>query len=100
MQPTCAAIFNGGWTDWAEDVLVLRDLREVEHTVRIPSGEGVRCPNMRVPRRRLGGTAVQREWVYRAVFAHEFLLGVTGEPFESIEYAWREHCETLRGEDD
>ena len=34
------------------------------------------------------------------VFAHELLLGDTGEPFESIEYAFREHGEAVRGEDD
>ena len=34
------------------------------------------------------------------VFAHALLLGDTGEPFESIEYAWREHGEAVRGEDD
>ena len=28
------------------------------------------------------------------------MLGDTGEPFESIEYAFREHGEAVRGEDD
>ena len=34
------------------------------------------------------------------VFAHELLRGDTGEPFESIEYAFREHGDQVRGEDD
>ena len=34
------------------------------------------------------------------VFAHELFLGDTGEPFESIEYAIREHGEAVRCEDD
>ena len=34
------------------------------------------------------------------VFAHDVLCGDTGEPFESIEYAWHEHGEAVRGEDD
>ena len=34
------------------------------------------------------------------VFAHELLRGDTGEPFESIEYAFREHGSAVRGEDD
>ena len=34
------------------------------------------------------------------VFAHELLRGDTGEPFESIEYDWREHGNAIRGEDD
>ena len=34
------------------------------------------------------------------VFAHELVLGDTGEPFESIGYTRREHCEAVRGEDD
>ena len=33
-------------------------------------------------------------------FAHELLHGDTGEPFESIEYAFREHGEVVRDEDD
>ena len=34
------------------------------------------------------------------VFAHALLRGDTGEPFESIEYAFREHGEAVRGEED
>ena len=34
------------------------------------------------------------------VFAHALFLGDTGEPFESIEYDWREHGDAIRGEDD
>ena len=34
------------------------------------------------------------------VCAHEFLRGDTGEPFESIEYAFREHGDAICGEDD
>ena len=33
------------------------------------------------------------------VFAHELLRGDTGGPFESIEYAFREHGREVRGED-
>ena len=34
------------------------------------------------------------------VFAHALLRGDTGEPFESIEYAFGEHGDAIRGEDD
>ena len=34
------------------------------------------------------------------VFAHELIRGDTGEPSESIEHAFREHGDQVRGEDD
>ena len=94
------AIAEGAWIDRPADILVLRALRHVEHVVELEGGA------------RIGArirALVDDDWHGRRpgakarigeVFAHELLRGETGEPFESIEYAWREHGEAVRGEDD
>ena len=96
----CAAIEEGRWVERLEDVLVLRALRHEEHWVTVLGG-----PNTEALIREL----VDDDWRARGVktaarigevFAHELLRGDTGEPFESIEYDWREHGSAVRGEDD
>ena len=95
-----AAVAEGAWIDRPEDILVLRALRHVEHTIELAGGARIEAriralvDDDRHGRRR-GAKARIGE-----VFAHELLLGDTGEPFEFIEYAWREHGEAVRGEDD
>ena len=95
-----AAIAEGRWVERLEDVLVLRALRHEEHWVTVRGG-----PDTEVLIREL----VDEDWRARGVetatrigdvFAHELLRGDTGEPFESIEYDWREHGSAVRGEDD
>ena len=94
------AIADSAWIDRPEDVLVLRVLRHIEHVVELASGAHIGA-RMRIlvdedwHERRLGAKVRIGE-----VFAHDLLLGDTGEPFESIEYAFREHGEAVRGEDD
>ena len=95
-----AAIEEGCWIERIEDVLVLRALRHESHWVEVLGG-----PDTDVLIREL----VDEDWRARGVetatrigevFAHALLRGDTGEPFESIEYDWREHGEAIRGEDD
>ena len=95
-----AAIEEGGWIERLEDVLILRALRHEEHWVEVLGG-----PDDEALVREL----VDEDWRARGVeartrigevFAHELLRGDTGEPFESIEYAFREHGDEVRGEDD
>ena len=95
-----AAIEEGRWVERLEDVLVLRALRHEEHWVTVLGG-----PDTEALIREL----VDEDWRARGVetatrigevFAHELLRGDTGEPFESIEYDWREHGSAVRGEDD
>ena len=95
-----AAIEQGRWVERLEDVLVLRALRHEEHWVTVLGGPDIEA---------LIGELVDEDWRARGVetatrigevFAHELLRGDTGEPFESIEYDWREHGSAVRGEDD
>ena len=95
-----AAIEEGRWIERLEDVLVLRALRHETHWVEVLGG-----PDAEALVREL----VDEDWRARGVetttrigevFAQELLRGDTGEPFESIEYAWREHGDAIRGEDD
>ena len=95
-----AAIAEGAWIDRPADILVLRALRHIEHTVELEGGARIEA--------RIRALA-DEDWLGRRpgakgrigeVFAHDLLRGETGEPFESIEYAWREHGEAVRGEDD
>ena len=94
------AIEEGRWIERTEDVLVLRALRHDEHWVEVLGG-----PDAETLIREL----VDEDWRARGVetatrigevFAHELLRGDTGEPFESIEYDWRQHGNAIRGEDD
>ena len=95
-----AAIAEGAWIDRPADVLVLRALRHVEHVVELAGGA---CIEARIralaDEDRHGRRSGTKAWIGE-VFAHELLRGDTGEPFESIEYAWREHGDAVRGEDD
>ena len=93
-------IEEGAWIHEPEDILVPRALRHVEHTV-----EHADDPRIETRIRAL----VDEDWHGRRpaaearigeVFAHELLRGDTGEPFESIEYTFREHGSAVRGEDD
>ena len=86
--------------DGPEDDLLLRALRHIEHVVELAGNARI------VTRIR---ARVDEDWNGRRhgakaciweVFAHDLLLGDTGEPFESIEYAFREHGEAVRGEHD
>ena len=95
-----AAIEEGRWIERVEDVLVLRALRHESHWVEVLGG-----PDSDALIREL----VDEDWPARGVetatrigeiFAHALLRGDTGEPFESIEYDWREHGDATRGEDD
>ena len=94
------AIEEGRWIERLEDVLVLRALRHETHWVEVLGG-----PDAEALVREL----VDEDWRARGVetatrigeiFAHALLRGDTGEPFESIEYAFREHGDAIRGEDD
>ena len=95
-----AAIAENAWIDRPEDVLVLRALRHIEHIVELAGGARIEARIRAL---------VDEDWYGRRrgtkarigeVFAHELLLGDTGGPFESIEYAFREHGEAVRGKDD
>ena len=91
----------------------------------MPRSASFTLPGLRVSAENTGGTGsytlggpdaealirefVDEDWRERRVeaamrigevFAHELLRGDTGEPFESIEYAFREHGDQVRGEDD
>ena len=95
-----AAIAETGWIDRPEDVLMLRALRHIEHTIVLTGGESI-AARIRA--------LVDEDWHGRRpgararigeVFAHHLLCGDTGDPLESIEYAFREHGREVRGEDD
>ena len=94
------AIEEGRWIERVEDVLVLRALRHEAHWVEVLGGPDAET---------LIREFVDEDWPARGVetatrigevFAHELLRGDTGEPFESIEYAFRELGDAIRGEDD
>ena len=95
-----AEIAEDAWLDRPEDVLVLCALRHIEHLVELAGGARIKARSR---------AFVDEDWHGRRhgakarigeVFAHELFLGDTGEPFESIGYAFREHDESVRGEDD
>ena len=95
-----AAIEEGRWIERLEDVLVLRALRHETHWVEALGGPDAEA---------LARELVDEDWRARGVetatrigevFAHALLRGDTGEPFEFIEYDWREHGDATRGEDD
>ena len=95
-----AAIAEGAWIDRPADLLVLRALRHVEHVVELAGGVRIKTRlRALVDEDRHGRRPGARAWIGE-VFAHELLRGGTGEPFESIEYAFREHGEAVRGDDD
>ena len=95
-----AAIAEGAWIDRPEDLLVLRALRHVEHTVELAGGARIEARIRALVNEDRRGRRPGAKARLGEVFAHALLLGDTGEPFESIEYAWREHGEAVRGDDD
>ena len=95
-----AAIAEGAWIDRPADILVLRALRHVEHVVELEGGVRIKTRlRALVDEDRHGRRPGARARIGE-VFAHALLRGDTGEPFESIEYAYREHGEAVRGDDD
>ena len=81
-------------------MLVLRALRHETHWVEVlggPDAEALVCEFVDEDWRARGVETATR---IGEVFAHKLLRGDTGEPFESIEYAFREHGDAIRGEDD
>ena len=94
-----AAIADGAWIDRPADILVLRALRHVEHGVELEADMRIKTRlRALVDEDRRGRPGAKAR--IGEVLAHALLRGDTGEPFESIEYAWREHGEAVRGEDD
>ena len=95
-----AAIAEGAWIDRPADILVLRALRHVEHVVELAGGARIETRVRALADEDRRGRRSGAKARIGEVFAHELLRGDTGEPFESIDYAWREHGEAVRGEDD
>ena len=95
-----AAIEDGGWIERLEDVLVLRALRHDEHWVEVLGGPDAEALNRELVDVDWRARGVETSTRIGEVFAHELIRGDTGEPFESIEYAFREHGDQVRGEYD
>ena len=95
-----AAIAEGAWIDRPEDILVLRALRHVEHVVELAGGARIETHLRALVDEDWHGRRPGAKGRIGEVFAHALLLGDTGEPFESIPHAFREHGEAVRGEDD
>ena len=96
----CAAIAEDAWIGRPEDILVLRALRHVDHTVELTGGNGIEARIRAFVDEDWHGRRSAANSRIGEVFAHQLVRGDTGEPFESIEYAFREHGEEVRGEDD
>ena len=94
------AIEEGRWIERTEDVLVLRALRHYEHWVEVLGGPDAETLIRELADEDWRARGVETTTRIGEVFAHELLRGDTGEPFESIEYDWREHGNAIRGEDD
>ena len=94
-----AAIAEGAWIDRPADILVLRALRHVEHVVELAGGARIEARIRALADEDRHGRRPGAKGRIGEVFAHELLRGDTGEPFESIDYAWREHGEAVRGDD-
>ena len=94
------AIAHGAWVDRPEDILVLRALRHVEHTVEFAGGARIEARIRSLVDEDRHGRRPGAKARIGEVFAHELLCGDTGEPFESIEYVFREHGREVRGEDE
>ena len=95
-----AAIAEGTWIDRPADLLVLRALRHVEHIVELAGGARIEARIRALVDEDRNGRRPSAKARIGEVFAHELLRGETGEPFESIDYAFREHGEAVRGGDD
>ena len=94
-----AAIAEGAWINRRADLLVLRALRHVEHVVELQGGAHIEARIRALVDEDRHGRRPGANARIGEVFAHELLRGDTGEPFESIEYAFREHGEAVRGDD-
>ena len=77
-----------------------RALRHVEHTVEFAGDARIEARIRSLVDEDRHGRRPGAKARIGEVFAHELLCGDTGEPFESIEYAFREHGREVRGEDD
>ena len=95
-----AAIAEGAWIHRPADILVLRALRHVEHILELAGGACIEARLRALVDEDRHGRRPGAKGRIGEVFAHALLLGDTGEPFESIEYAFREHGEAVRGVDD
>ena len=95
-----AAIVEGAWLHEPEDILVLRAFRHVEHVVELASDAHIEARIRALVDEDWHGRRPGAKARIGEVFAHALLLGDTGEPFEFIEYSWREHGEAVRGDDD
>ena len=95
-----AAIAEDAWIDRPADLLVLRALRHVEHVVELAGGARIEARIRALVDEDRHGWRPGAKARIGEVFAHELLRGETGAPFESIDYAFREHGEAVRGEDD
>ena len=95
-----AVIAAGAWLHAPEDLLVLRALRHVEHTVELQGDARIEARLRALVDMDRHGQRPRAKARIGEVFAHALLLGDTGEPFESIESAWREHGEAVRGDDE
>ena len=93
-------IAEDSWLDRPEDVRVIRAMRHIEDVVELAGGARIKARIRALVDEDWNGQRHGAKVRIGEVFAHEFLLGDTGEPFESIEYTFREHGEAVRGEDD
>ena len=95
-----AAIAEGAWIHRPADLLVLRALRHVEHVVELAGGARIEAWIRALVDEDRHGRRPGAKARIGEVFAHEVLRGETGEPVESIDYAYQEHGEAVRGEDE
>ena len=95
-----AAIAECAWIDRPADLLVLRALRHVEHVVELAGGARIEARIRALVDEDRHGRRPGAKARIGEVFAHEVLRGETGEPVESIDYAYQEHGEAVRGEDE
>ena len=93
-----AAIAEGAWIDRPADHLVLRALRHVEHVVELAGGARIEARIRALVDEDRHGRRPGAKARIGEVFAQELLRGETGESFESIEYAFREHGEACLAE--
>ena len=94
------AIAENAWINRPEDILVLGALRHIEHVVELAGGARIEARIRALVDEDWHGRRPEAKRRIGEVFAHELLLGDTDETFESIECAFREHGEAVRGEDD
>jgi len=71
----CAAIVEGAWIDRPEDILVLRALRHIEHTVELAGGARIEARIRALVDEDWHGRRRSAKARIGEVFAHELLLG-------------------------